>query len=62
MDDFLARTGYTGRLARVDGDRVTVEVEIRRRLLVLGMGGLTARAITGEATARSVRGVTRIES
>lgn len=59
---FLADAGRSGRVVLVDQDRVTVEVEINQRMLILGLGGLSARDVTGRATARIVSGVTRIES
>lgn len=61
VSGFLARAGHRGRVVGVDADEVTVEVSIDRRLLVLGIGGMTARTVTGRATARTVRGVTEIE-
>ncbi len=46
----------------VAGDRVTVTVQIPRRLVILGIGGLREVSVSGHATARNVRGVTQGET
>jgi uncharacterized membrane protein len=55
VDDFLAPTGHRG-TAVVDGDVVVVTVSFSQRMLILGLGGLTARSVTGRGTARLERG------
>lgn len=42
--------------------RVTVTVEIRQPLQILGIGGLAEVTVTGRGSARSVRGVDRAET
>lgn len=53
--DYLAATGHAGRVVavRTDTAEVTVEVEIRRDLLLLPGDGVT---VTGTGTARNARG------
>ncbi len=60
--DFLSQAGYQGRVVEVAADHVSVEVTIQRRLLILGIGNLTSRTVTGRATARNVRGVREAET
>jgi uncharacterized membrane protein len=56
VDDFLAPTGHQG-VAVVDGDVVVVTVSFSHQMVLLGIGGLTARTVTGTGTARVERGI-----
>lgn len=58
---YLAAAGYRGDVA-VAGNRVTVSVAIRRRPLILGLGGLGAVTVTGHAVARNARGVVEADT
>ena len=56
VDNFLAPTGHRG-VAAVNGDVVVVTVSFSHPMLILGIGGLTARTVTGTGTAQVERGV-----
>jgi uncharacterized membrane protein len=56
VDNFLAPTGHRG-VATVNGDVVVVTVSFSHPMLILGIGGLTARTVTGTGTARVERGI-----
>lgn len=53
---YLTRTGHRGQV-RVEGDRVTVTVDLPTDMVVLGMVGVGPRTAHGTATARAARGV-----
>lgn len=53
---YLDRIGRDGTVS-VTGDQVSVTVEVPRRLVILGIGGLAEVTVTGQAEARNVRGV-----
>jgi uncharacterized membrane protein len=59
-DNFLAPTGHRG-VAAVNGDVVVVTVSFSHPMLLLGIGGLTARTVTGRGTARVERGIETAE-
>jgi uncharacterized membrane protein len=61
VDSFLAPTGHRG-VAAVDGDVVTVTVSFSHRMVILGLGGLAARTVTGKGTAHVVRGIKTAEA
>jgi uncharacterized membrane protein len=59
-DNFLAPTGHRG-VAAVNGDVVEVTVSFSHPMIILGIGGLTARTVTGRGTARVQRGIERAD-
>jgi uncharacterized membrane protein len=60
VDEFLAPTGHRG-VAVVDGDVVVVTISFSHPMVILGIGGLTARTVTGRGTARVERGIETAE-
>lgn len=54
---YLASAGHEGTVA-VTGDQITVTVTVRRAPVILGIAGIGEFTVTGQATARNVRGVT----
>jgi hypothetical protein len=59
-DSFLARTGHRG-VAVVNGDVVVVTVSFSHPMIILGVGGLVARTVTGTGTAHVVHGIKTAE-
>jgi Flp pilus assembly protein TadG len=55
-DRVLAELGRTGTVT-IDGDAVTVTVTITRRTTILSAVGVTTLAVTGQATARGISGL-----
>lgn len=53
---YLVAAGQTGSVS-VIGDIVEVTVTIRRRTVILGLGGIAETTVTGNARVRAVRGV-----
>jgi uncharacterized membrane protein len=60
VDRFLAPTGHHG-VAVVNGEVVLVTVSFPQRMVILGVGGLAARTVTGKGTAHVVRGIKTAE-
>ncbi len=58
---FLASRGLQGDVYTI-GDRVHVSVEIRRPTALLGLVGISSLTVSGEGSARIVRGVTGAET
>ena len=58
---YLDRVGHRGTVS-VASDSVTVTVEIDQPLQILGIGGLAEVTVTGECSARTVRGVDDAET
>jgi hypothetical protein len=56
VDSFLAPTGHRG-VSTVDGDVVTVTVSFSHRMVILGIGGLSERTVTGTGSAHVERGI-----
>ncbi len=54
---FLAANGYRGTVSST-ADRVTVSVQVRQPLLILGIGGLADVTVNGNGTATPLRGIT----
>lgn len=52
---FLARVGHRGEVV-ADEERVTVTVEVDRRMLILGIGGLDEVTVSATGEARAVEG------
>ena len=61
VNQHLSRLGRAGTVA-VAGDSVTVTISIEQPLQILGIGGLAQVTVTGQGTARTVRGVDQGET
>jgi Flp pilus assembly protein TadG len=57
VERYLAPTGHRG-VVQVEGDRVSVTVEFREPVQILGVVGIFSSSVRGEGMAHAVRGVT----
>ena len=57
---FLVANGYHGNVSST-ADRVTVDVQIRQPLLILGIGGLADMTVNGTGAATPLRGITEAD-